>query len=62
MQGAFKKNSEGVVINKDTSGYEKFLSERASRKKMAALENEVQSLKGDISEVKDLLKQLIKGN
>ena len=47
----------GAIINTDNSAFEKY---KRSKLKFQNMEHELNYLKGEISEIKDLLKQLVK--
>lgn len=49
----------GAIINKDTSGYQQYLSNSANRKNA---KQEIENLKNDVNEIKLLLKELIHGS
>jgi hypothetical protein len=55
----FRDEKSGAIINTDTVGYEQYLNtinNRISQRK------EIEILKQDISEIKNLLKELINGS
>jgi len=59
----FKKNIDtGVIINTSDEGYKRILAMRAEAKKNAELQQKMQSLENEITEIKNLLVQLIDGN
>jgi len=59
---SYVKDDSGVVINTDDSQYRAILAVRESRKREAQLKTEVEDLKGEISEIKSLLAQLVHRN
>ena len=60
-----RDNSTGAILNKDTSQYNQYLSQRAKRKqgseRIDNMENDLKSLKDDINEIKTLLRALSNG-
>lgn len=58
----FTKDASGIIINTDDSHYRSLVALRESKKEKARLESEVESLKSDISNIKDLLAQLVHRN
>lgn len=59
---SFVKDASGVIINTDDSHYRSLVALRESKKEKARLESEVQDLKSDMSNIKDLLAQLVHRN
>jgi hypothetical protein len=69
-----KDTSNGGVVNVDKGAYQahlarkrvnasKALQEQAMQDKVASLQNEINTIKSDVSDIKDLLMQLLqKGN
>lgn len=53
-----------AVINTNVTEYHKYLSEKQKKKmdneRMESIENEISDLKSDVSEIKDLLKHIVK--
>jgi hypothetical protein len=58
-----KDLSTGVVLNNDRAGYEAYLAQvaanAAKRQQIMTIEQEVDNIKDDIQEIKQLLKYLI---
>ena len=58
-----KDLSTGVVLNNDRAGYEAYLAQvaanTAKRQQILSIEQEVDNIKDDIQEIKQLLKYLI---
>lgn len=54
------KASEGILINKDENSLLKYKREKSNLKKIKLLENDLSLLKTDISEIKQLLKGLVR--
>ena len=59
---SFVKDDSGVIINTDDSQYRSILALRESRKREAELELEVSDLKNQMSDIKNLLTQLVHRN
>lgn len=53
--------STKAVINIDNSGYQKILEQRKKNKEMSQLNNRVEKLENDISEIKELLIKALNG-
>ncbi len=53
----YRDVNSGAIINTDNSAFEKY---KRSKLKFQNMEHELNYLKGEISEIKDLLKQLVK--
>lgn len=56
----FYKASEGVVINKDNEALKAYKMRKQKELKICELEEKITSLHEDISEIKNILKGLIK--
>jgi hypothetical protein len=58
-----KNPDTGVVINNDEAGYRAYLAQAelnaAKRQKMLTVEQEIDSMKEDIAEIKNILKLLV---
>jgi hypothetical protein len=54
------KASEGVLINKDRDALAAYKMRKEKEKKLQYLEENLNNLKSDIQEIKDLLKGLVK--
>ena len=58
-----KDKTTGVVINNDEAGYRAYLAQAelnaAKRQKMQTVEQEIDSMKEDIAEIKNILKLLV---
>ena len=52
----YRDVDSGAIINTDNSAFEKY---KRSKLKFQNMEHELNYLKGEISEIKDLLKQLV---
>ena len=52
----YRDVNSGAIINTDNSAFEKY---KRSKLKFQNMEHELNYLKGEISEIKDLLKQLV---
>lgn len=56
---SFVKTSQGVIINTDDSYYKAVIAQRESEKKARDMKNKMQDLESEITEIRDLLKQVI---
>lgn len=54
------KASEGILINKDDTSLLKYKREKNTIKKIRSLESDLALIKNDISEIKTLLKGIIR--
>lgn len=59
MPGIYKQN-EGVLINKDNEALRAYKHRKLQSKKMQTFEEDLQTLKGDMAEIKELLRGLVK--
>ena len=61
--GFVKDNYSGAVVNTSKSDYQKYIARRNSKnkddEKIKKIEEEVGSLKNDLSEIKSMLSQII---
>jgi len=55
----YRDMDTGAIINKDTDGYQQYLSNSYNRKNS---KKEIEQLKSDVNEIKSLLKELINGS
>ena len=55
----YRDVNTGAIINTDRSSFAKY---KASRNKQRSMEHELDYVKGELSELKPLLKQLIESN
>jgi len=53
-----KKDSTGLVINNDTNEFHKYKMERAKVVRQKSLENRVEKLESEISELKNVLQSI----
>jgi len=51
-----------AVLNKDRDAYDRFLLERQQHLQQQQIAADVENLRGELSEIKQLLKQLLNGN
>ena len=51
-----------AVLNKDRDAYDRFLLERQQHLQQQQMAADVENLRGELSEIKQLLKQLLNGN
>ncbi len=56
---SFVKTTQGVIINTDDSYYKAIIAQRESEKKAREMETKMQDLESEITEIRDLLKQVI---
>jgi hypothetical protein len=58
-EGLLRDNATGAIINKDRSGYEAYVANRErlanEKERIKSLENNVEELKGDITDIKNML-------
>lgn len=57
-----RDTSNHALINTNTNAYKQYIMQRESQKKVMNVESEVNSLKKDVSDIKEMLKILIKQN
>ena len=60
--GYLRDDSNHALINTNVNAYKHYVHQRESQKKVRSLESEVDSLKEDISDIKQMLSILIKQN
>lgn len=60
-----RDSSSGAVVSNDRDGYEKYMetyrNRQAQRARVDNIEEDLSELKGEIQEIKSLLKQLVGG-
>jgi phage-related protein len=60
----FRDSSTNAIVNTDMQSYNNYLSSKKTKeeesKKIQNIENEITSIKGDLNEIKDLLRNLSK--
>ena len=60
----FRDSSTNAIVNTDMQSYNNYLSSKKIKeeesKKIENIENEITSIKGDLNEIKDLLRNLSK--
>ena len=54
------KSPEGFIINKDNDALQAYKNRKAKEMKIYQVEDELSKMKSDISEIKELLKGLVK--
>lgn len=59
---SYVKDDSGVIINTDDAQYLSIVALRESKKRSAQLETQVEDLKSEMSEIKQLLAQLLHRN
>ena len=60
--GYLRDDNNSALINTNINAYKQYVSQRESQKKVRSLESEVDSLKSDITDIKEMLSILIKQN
>ena len=58
--GYLRDDSNHALINTNVNAYKQYVSQRESQNKVRSLESEVDSLKSDITDIKEMLSILIK--
>lgn len=61
-QYGFKKLPNGLIINTDDTYYKQLKAMRSQRKQSEEIVKKVESLESDISEIKNILLQLVHRN
>lgn len=57
------KNSNGLVVDVDKSGYNRYMSQKNATNKLYVLENEINNIKQGMTDIKEMLLVLLnKGN
>jgi predicted transcriptional regulator len=59
QQNLYRDEETGAIVNTDTSGYSQYIKMKSQKQKQ---KDEIEQLKSDVSEIKDLLKELINGS
>jgi hypothetical protein len=62
VPGLFRDSNSKAIISDDKQAYERYITEKRLREKMASNEEEVKSLREEIAELKQLLHHLINSN
>jgi len=57
--GLYRDSDTGAIINTDRSAFEKY---KKSRNKFHNMEQELDYVKGELNEIKSLLKELLRSN
>lgn len=58
-QHLYRDEKTGAIVNTDTSGYAQYIKMKNDKQKQR---EEIDQLKSDVSEIKNLLKELINGS
>lgn len=58
--GLYRDPNSKAIVSEDTDAYKKYINEKKFREKSVHLENEINIMKSDIHEIKNLLKELLK--
>ncbi len=56
----FYKSCDGILINKDNEALDAYKKRKLKEHRLEVMINEIDTLKNDISEIKELLKGLVK--
>ena len=59
QQNLYRDEETGAIVSTDTSGYSQYIKMKSQKQKQ---KDEIEQLKSDVSEIKDLLKELINGS
>jgi hypothetical protein len=54
------RSEQGYLINKDNDGLAAYKKQKAAARKMAEIETELKSIKNDVTEIKQLIRELVK--
>lgn len=58
-QHLYRDEKTGAIVNTDTAGYSQYIRMKNEKQKQR---DEIDQLKSDVSEIKDLLRELINGS
>jgi len=58
--GLYRDPNSKAIISEDSDAYKKYINEKKFREKSIILENEINIMKSDINEIKNLLKELLR--
>ena len=61
-QDYIRDNTNHALINTNVNAYKHYVQQRESQKKVVGIEHEVDTLKKDVTEIKEMLMILIKQN
>jgi hypothetical protein len=65
-QGLVRDTETKAIVNLDIDGYQNYIKVREIKKRedqrVSNLENQIDTLKGDLNEIKNLLKELANGS
>lgn len=56
----YRDSTSSAIISKDVSGLQAYKAKRMQQEKMKELETNINTVKEELSEIKNLLKQIIK--
>lgn len=59
VNGIYKAKN-GILINKDNDGLAAYKKQKAAARKMSEIETELKSIKDDVTEIKEMLKGLVR--
>ncbi len=54
------KNNNGLIVDVDKSSYARYMKDKNNTSKVVELENDINTIKQDMSDIKLLLQQLLK--
>lgn len=54
------RSEQGYLINKDNEGLAAYKKQKAAARKMSEIETELKSIKDDVTEIKQMLKGLVR--
>lgn len=54
------RSEQGYLINKDNDGLAAYKKQKAAARKMSEIETELKSIKNDVTEIKQLIRELVK--
>lgn len=57
IPGLYKSSVTGAIVSEKTSEYQRYLRERENIKHVQNLEGQIDTLKSEVNELKDLLRQ-----
>ena len=61
VQGILRDPDTNVLINSNTAEYERILEQRKQQKQAQTVQNQIDSLKNEFVELKEMLKQVLNG-
>lgn len=61
VQGILRDPDTNVLINSNTAEYERILEQRKQQKQAQTVQSQIDSLKNEFVELKEMLKQVLNG-